>query len=110
MHAVPLERSLLAGLTHLDCTLLLCFISLSLSLFLCLAVRCLLAACCLCILQVIKQKLEVDIARIDTNLEYALVSLSSATDAHWENKALVDAIEEASEKNDLAYTIRYAYR
>jgi hypothetical protein len=56
---------------------------------------------------VIKQKLEVDIARIDTNLEYALVSLSSATDAHWENKALVDAIEEASEKNDLAYTIRY---
>eukprot|EP01046_Picozoa_sp_COSAG06_P097244 COSAG06_NODE_43350_length_372_cov_79.161172_1_plen_33_part_10 len=32
----------------------------------------------------IKQKLEVDIARIDTNLEYALVSLSSATDAHWE--------------------------
>ena len=55
----------------------------------------------------IKQKLEVDIARIDTNLEYALVSLSSATDAHWENKALVDAIEEASEKNDLAYTIRY---
>ena len=48
-----------------------------------------------------------DIARIDTNLEYALVSLSSATDAHWENKALVDAIEEASEKNDLAYTIRY---
>eukprot|EP01043_Picozoa_sp_COSAG02_P002582 COSAG02_NODE_60_length_43475_cov_59.494582_10_plen_3160_part_00 len=53
----------------------------------------------------IKQKLEVEIARIDTNLEYSLVSLGSATDAHWVNPVLANSIEQASVKNDLAYTI-----
>ena len=53
----------------------------------------------------IKQKLEVEIARIDTVLELSLVSLGSATDAHWMNPVLLDSIEQASVKNDLAYTI-----
>jgi hypothetical protein len=48
---------------------------------------------------------QVEIARIDTVLELSLVSLSSATDAHWMNPVLLDSIEQASVRNDLAYTI-----